>query len=179
MKLSALIPLLLFAMIGVGLAVGLTNDPKELPSAMIDKPLPAFNLPPVRNEPVGFKHTDVAAQVALINVFASWCVSCRIEHPTLMRLAREDRVPIYGVDWKDAREDGAAWLEAFGDPFLLVGEDTESRLAIELGVTGAPETYVVDRTGRIRYKQIGPITEDVWNDTIEPLVIALEEETPS
>lgn len=176
MKLSALIPLFLFAFIGVGLGVGLTNDPRKLPSAMIDKPLPHFDLPPVRDEPTGFKKAHVDGQVAMINVFASWCVACRIEHPTLTRLSREKRVPIYGVDWKDTREDGAAWLKAYGDPFIRVGEDTDSRLAIELGVTGAPETYIVDRTGRIRYKQIGPITEDVWEDTIEPLVLALEEE---
>jgi len=163
-------------MIGGGLALGLRNDPRILPSAMIDRPLPEFDLPPVRAEAIGFKRSDINGQVALVNVFASWCVACRVEHPTLMRLARENRVPLYGVDWKDKRADGAAWLQAFGDPFIHVGEDRNSKLAIELGVTGAPETYIIDRTGRIRYKQIGPITEEVWTQTIEPLVLALEQE---
>ena len=173
---SSFIPLIMMGLIGIGLAFGLRNDPRALPSAMIDQQLPEFDLPPVRAEEIGFKRTDIGSEVALINIFASWCVSCRVEHPTLMRLADEQRVPIYGVDWRDKRSDGAAWLEAFGDPFDRVGEDQSSKLAIELGVTGAPETFVIDRTGRIRYKQIGPITEQVWTETIEPLVIALEEE---
>jgi cytochrome c biogenesis protein CcmG, thiol:disulfide interchange protein DsbE len=179
MKLSVFAPLAVMIAIGIGLGVGLTNDPRALPSALVDKPLPAFNLPPVRAEERGFKHDDVKGEVALINVFASWCISCRVEHPTLMRLADEKRVPLYGVDWRDKREDGAAWLAAFGDPFKLVGEDQNSKLAIELGVTGAPETYVIDHTGRIRYKQIGPITEDVWRDVIEPLILSLEQEAAS
>ncbi len=179
MKLSVFAPLVVMIAIGAGLGVGLTNDPRALPSALVDKPLPDFNLPPVRAEDRGFKHDDVKDEVALINIFASWCISCRIEHPTLMRLADEKRIPIYGVDWRDKREDGAAWLAAFGDPFELVGEDQSSKLAIELGVTGAPETYVIDRTGRIRYKQIGPITEDVWRQVIEPLILSLEDEAAS
>ncbi len=176
MKFSVFSPLLIMLGIGAGFAISLSNDPHTLPSALIDQPLPEFDLPPIRTEDVGFSRADLEGQVALVNVFASWCVACRIEHPTLMRLSREKRIPVYGVDWKDKREDGAAWLLAFGDPYELVGEDQNSKLAIELGVTGAPETYVIDKTGRIRYKQIGPITEDVWNDTIEPLVIALEKE---
>jgi len=176
MRLSSLIPLLIMGVIGTGLAVGLSNDPRVLPSAMIDRPLPEFNLPPVRAEEIGFKRDDLNGQVAMVNVFASWCIACRVEHPTLMRLSQENRIRLYGVDWRDKRADGAAWLQAFGDPFIHVGEDQDSKLAIELGVTGAPETFIIDRTGRIRYKQIGPITEDVWADTIEPIILALEAE---
>lgn len=165
--------------IGVGFVIGLRNDPRILPSAMIDRPLPDFDLPPVRAEEIGFKHNDIEGQVALINVFASWCVACRVEHPTLMRLSKDKRVKLYGVDWRDKRADGSAWLKAFGDPFIHVGEDQNSKLAIELGVTGAPETYIVDRTGRIRYKQIGPITDEIWKETIEPLMTALENEGAS
>lgn len=172
----ALIPLALMGLIGAGLAVGLTNDPRKLPSMLIDKPMPDFDLPALRAGEDDFNRDDLSGEIALINVFASWCVSCRVEHPTLMRLARDKRVTIHGVDWKDKREDGLAWIAAFGDPYTLVGEDVNSKLAIELGVTGAPETYVVDRTGRIRYKQIGPITDEVWEDTIEPLILALEKE---
>ena len=178
MKLNfAVIPLALMGFIGAGLAFGLTNDPRKLPSMMIDKPMPDFDLPALRPDDADFRRSDLDGQVAMVNVFASWCISCRMEHPTLMRLAKQKRVTIHGVDWKDTREDGLAWLGAFGDPYTLVGEDVSSKLAIELGVTGAPETYIVDRTGRIRYKQIGPITDDVWNDTIEPLILSLEQET--
>ncbi|NWG92778.1 MAG: DsbE family thiol:disulfide interchange protein [Parvularculaceae bacterium] len=178
MRFSAAIPFALMALIGAGLALGLTRDPRQLPSMLIDRPLPAFDLPAIANGG-GFSSADVAGKVALINVFASWCSACRVEHPTLMRLAAAKRAPIYGVDWKDKAEDGAAWLRRYGDPYVATGLDFESRLAIELGVTGAPETYIVDKSGRIRYKQIGPITDEVWAETIEPLVASLEQETGS
>jgi len=177
MKLTAsVIPLVVMALIGGAMALGLRSDPHVLPSALIDQPMPDFDLPPIVEDGAGFKRADIEGKVVLVNVFASWCVACRVEHPTLMRLAGEKRVPIYGVDWKDEPKDGAGWLAAFGDPYLLVGEDKNSKLAIDLGVTGAPETFVVDRTGRIRFKQIGPVTDDVWRETIEPLVEALEKE---
>lgn len=172
----AIVPLVAMGLVGAGLAVGLTNDPRELPSMLIDKPMPEFDLPALRPQDPNFRRDDLDGAIAMVNVFASWCVSCRLEHPTLMRLARESRVPIHGVDWKDSREDGLAWLGVFGDPYTRLGEDVNSKLAIELGVTGAPETYIIDRSGRIRYKQIGPITDDVWKETIEPLIRALEQE---
>ena len=173
---SSIIPLLMMCLVGGAMALGLKNDPHTLPSALIDKPMPEFDLPPIGDDRDGFARADLEGKVALVNVFASWCVACRIEHPTLMELAGEKRVPIYGVDWKDDPRDGADWLGAFGDPYVLVGEDRDSRLAIDLGVTGAPETFVIDRTGRIRFKQIGPITDDVWRETIKPLVETLEKE---
>ncbi|MFN3958985.1 MAG: DsbE family thiol:disulfide interchange protein [Parvularculaceae bacterium] len=177
MKLTtSVIPIALTALICGLMAAGLKNDPRALPSALIDKPMPEFDLPPIEATRRGFAKADLTGQVALVNVFASWCVACRLEHPTLMELAERKRVAIYGVDWKDDPKDGATWLRAFGDPYLLVGEDRDSRLAMELGVTGAPETFVIDRTGRIRFKQIGPITDEVWRETIEPLVAALEKE---
>ncbi len=108
---TSLIPLILMCIVGAGLALGLRNDPRVLPSAMIDRPLPEFDLPPVRAEEIGFKRDDVEGRVALINIFASWCISCRVEHPTLMRLSEENRVPLYGVDWRDKRADGSAWLK--------------------------------------------------------------------
>ncbi len=177
MRLStAIIPVLIMGCVGVGLGIGLRNDPRTLPSMMIDRALPDFDLPALHAGESRLKRADVEGKVALINIFASWCVSCRIEHPTLMALAASDRVPIFGVDWKDKPEDGAAWLEAFGDPYDGVGVDENSRLAIELGVTGAPETYIVDKTGRIRFKQIGPITDDVWRKSFAPLIETLENE---
>ena len=175
---SALIPLIVMALISVLLALGLRHNPQDLPSVMIDRPLPKFDLPPVRAESHGLKRDDVIGDVALINVFASWCEGCRVEHPVLMRASRANRVPIYGVNWKDDRAKGAAWLIRHGDPYNRVGADVNSALAIDLGVTGAPETYIIDRKGRIRYKQIGPITDNIWIDTIEPIIRELEQEVP-
>jgi cytochrome c biogenesis protein CcmG/thiol:disulfide interchange protein DsbE len=164
------------ALICIGFAIGLRNDPSKLPSALIDRPLPEFNLEPVRDEDIGFSDEHVKNQVALINVFASWCTPCLVEHPTFVRLSKQDRIPIYGVNWKDKRVDGLQWLQRYGDPYVRVGSDPNSEVGIEFGVTGAPETFVIDRSGRIRYKQIGPITEDVWRNTIEPIVLSLENE---
>ena len=176
---SAIIPLLVMAAIGVAFIIGLTNDPRELPSTLIDKPLPEFNLPPVYEGEAEFTNDDLAGQVALVNIFGSWCAACRIEHPMLMRLTRQNAVPIYGIDWKDKPEDGAAWLRRHGDPYLRVGVDIDSKLAIDLGVTGAPETFVIDRSGRIRYKHVGPITDEVWRQTLQPLVRSLQAEAAS
>ncbi|MCA8888240.1 MAG: DsbE family thiol:disulfide interchange protein [Parvularculaceae bacterium] len=167
------------AAIGVAFIIGLTNDPRELPSTLIDKPLPEFNLPPVYEGEAEFTNDDLAGQVALVNIFGSWCAACRIEHPMLMRLTRQNAVPIYGIDWKDKPEDGAAWLRRHGDPYLRVGVDIDSKLAIDLGVTGAPETFVIDRSGRIRYKHVGPITDEVWRQTLQPLVRSLQAEAAS
>lgn len=173
------LPVIVMAAIGAAFAVGLGRDPHQLPSMMIDRPLPQFDLPALRNNGTTFAATDLAGEVSMINVFGSWCGACRVEHPTLMRLHATGAAKIYGVDWKDTQEGGAAWLDAYGDPYLKVGRDHDSRLAIDLGVTGAPETFIVDKTGRIRYKQIGPITDDVWQDTIAPIIAALEQETAS
>lgn len=172
----AIIPVVVMGAIGGAFAISLGRDPHQLPSMKIDRPLPGFELPALRNTDSAFADSDLAGEVAMINVFGSWCGACRVEHPTLMRLHASGSAKIYGVDWKDAPEDGVNWLNAYGDPFIKVGLDHESRLAIDLGVTGAPETFIVDKTGRIRYKQIGPITDEVWRDTIAPIIAALEQE---
>ena len=112
-------------------------------------------------------------QVTLVNVFASWCQGCRVEHPTLMRLAREKTVPLYGINWKDKPGDGARWLKAHQSPYSRVGDDGSGRLGIDLGVTGVPETFVVDKTGRIRYRHAGPVTEEVWQEVFVPLLAEL------
>jgi len=176
MRVFSFAPLALFAVVVIALAAGLRNDPRTLPSALIDRPMPDFTLEPLREGDIAFAPSDLEGHVALVNVFGSWCVACVVEHPTLMRLARENEVLLFGVDWRDRPEDGRAWLQRYGDPFEKVGVDAQSRLAINLGVTGAPETFVIDRDGRIRYKQIGPITDEVWRDVIAPLVRELERE---
>lgn len=175
-RLILLAPLILFVVLGGYFAIGLTRDPARIPSVLIDRPLPEFDLPPIEGFEKGFASDDLRGEVALINVFGSWCVSCVIEHPMLMEIAANEDVLIAGLDWKDPNGGGARWLEKNGNPYALVGDDAQGRTAIDLGVTGAPETFVVDRSGRIRYKHIGPITPQVWRETLKPLVEKLKEE---
>jgi cytochrome c biogenesis protein CcmG/thiol:disulfide interchange protein DsbE len=168
-------PVVAFAAMIAVFAAGLGRDPSKLPSMLIDKPLPGFDLPAVRAGDVGLRSSDVAGQPRLLNVFASWCVSCRIEHPVLLRLKAEG-VPIDGLDWKDEPAAGQKYLIDEGDPYRLTGNDKSGRAGIDLGVAAVPETFVVDRRGRVRYKQIGPITPDDWSDTIKPLMDRLRAE---
>ena len=169
-------PLLVFGAIALGLGFALTNDPRKMPSQLIDRPAPKFTLPPVEPGSSGLTNEDLGGKVALLNVFASWCPGCRVEHPTLVRIAKEGAVPLYGIDWKDKPGDGLKWLNKESSPYLKVGDDPSGRLGIDMGVTGVPETFVVDRTGRIRYRHAGPITEDVWHETFEPLLASLRSE---
>ena len=175
-RLLPLLPLGFFVAFAAALWLGLSNDPTLIPSVLIDKPMPEFALLPVRHNDVGFSRADLKGHVSLVNVFGSWCGVCTEEQPTLLELAQKKAVAIYGIDWKDAPSDGAKWLVERGDPFTRVGNDEAGRLALDLGVTGAPETFVVDRVGRIRYKQIGAITDDVWQKTLSPMIAKLETE---
>ncbi len=176
MRLVYFLPVTLFAAIASAFLLGLGRDPSVLPSALIDQPMPAFSLAPVREGDSQFVRENLSGKVALVNVFASWCGPCRSEHPTLLALKREGRVPIYGVNWKETPAECRAYLAQDGDPFTAIGSDEHGRFALDLGVTGAPETFIVDRHGRIRYKQVGPITPDVWRNTIGPIVAQLENE---
>ncbi len=175
-RLLQFLPVALFAGFAVALALGLNNDPTRIPSVLIDKPMPNFVLRPVIAGMPGFSRADLKGAVSLVNVFGSWCGICAAEQPLLMRLAREQVVTVYGIDWKDAPADGARWLAERGNPYVRVGNDALGRTALDLGVTGAPETFVVDSKGRIRYKQTGEITEAVWHNKLAPLVAKLEAE---
>jgi cytochrome c biogenesis protein CcmG/thiol:disulfide interchange protein DsbE len=175
-RLLYLSPLIVVGVLVVYFGVGLTRDPHELPSVLIDRPFPAVDLPPIANRDKGFATADLGGQVALVNIFASWCVSCKVEHPLLMAHAQAGGVPIYGIAWKDDPVATADLLKQDGDPYRLVGADRSGRAAIDLGVTGAPETYLVDKAGRIRYKQIGPITDDAWSQVLQPLIAKLAAE---
>jgi len=175
-RLLLFVPLSIFAGFALMLALGLNNDPTHIPSVLIDKPMPQFELSPVMPGQPGFSLADLKGHVSLVNVFGSWCGVCEEEHPTLVMLAQNKAVEIYGIDWKDEPADGAKWLAEHGDPYTRVGNDLSGRTALDLGVTGAPETFVVDRAGRVRYKQIGAITDDVWRDTLAPLIARLERE---
>jgi len=145
-------------------------NPDRIPSALIGKPVPTFSLPPVARRKLGLSSGDLYGDISLVNVFASWCVACREEHPLLMRLSRENIVPIYGVDYKDEPGDGARWLGAMGDPYTRTGLDRDGRVGIEWGVYGVPETFVVGADGVIAHKQIGVLTEESMNQTILPLI---------
>jgi cytochrome c biogenesis protein CcmG/thiol:disulfide interchange protein DsbE len=165
-----LLPVLLFAALAVAFAVGLGRDPSLVPSALIDQPVPEFDLPPVPGHEPGFATADLSGRVSLVNVFASWCVACREEHPLLLRIKEEGLVPVHGLNYKDVSEDAAAWLDELGDPYTRTGMDQNGRVGIDWGVYGVPETFVVDGEGRIRYKQVGPITPEAWEATILPLI---------
>jgi cytochrome c biogenesis protein CcmG, thiol:disulfide interchange protein DsbE len=169
-------PIATFAVVAAGLAFALTNDPRHMPSTLIDRPAPKFALPALDGSGPGLSTEDLAGGITLVNVFASWCAGCRVEHGTLMRLARDGKYPLYGINWKDKPADGLKWLKANRNPYQKVGDDQSGRLGIDLGVTGVPETFVVDHTGRIRYRHAGPITEDVWQETFEPLLASLRTE---
>ena len=174
MKLKFVIPLAIFAVIVAFLGLGLNRDPRLVPSPLIDKPAPGFVLPTLADPSHSMSRNDMLGKVWLFNVWASWCVSCREEHPLLVQLAKANIVPIYGLNYKDDRKDAQQWLDNWGDPYQQVVQDTDGRVGIDYGVYGVPETYVIDKQGVIRYKQIGPLTVDVLKNKILPMVRELQ-----
>jgi cytochrome c biogenesis protein CcmG/thiol:disulfide interchange protein DsbE len=152
------------------LGVGLKLNPREVPSPLIDKPAPVFSLQTLDTPSRLLSSGEMRGQVWLLNVWASWCSGCREEHPVLVEFARTRVVPIVGLDYKDQPDDARRWLDNFGNPYVVSVSDPDGRTGIEFGVYGVPETFVIDKAGIIRYKQIGPITPEVLRDTILPLV---------
>lgn len=179
------IPIALFGLLGLLLGYAILEmqtgeySPRDIPSPLIGKPLPAFALPSLSDPKHTVSSADLRGRVYLLNVWASWCVACREEHPVLLELARERRVPIVGLNYKDARADAMAWLEEFGNPYELVIVDHSGRVGIDLGVYGVPETFLVDTAGVIQYKQIGPITEKSWNEKLLPRIQRLSKPAAS
>ena len=171
---AIMLPLSTFVGIAILLAIGLTMDPRKVPSPLIDKPVPVFELPPVQGRKLGLASGDLMGQVSLVNVFASWCVACRQEHPLLMELSNQDFVPIHGLNYKDKSDEAAGWLDALGDPYTRTGADVNGRVGIDWGVYGVPETFVIDKNGNIAYKHIGPVSEQDWAEKIRPLVEKLK-----
>lgn len=172
-----LLPLAILSALVVFLGLGLLRDPGEVPSPLIDKPAPAFELPTLQDSNVTLTRASFGEHpVSLFNVWASWCVACRQEHPLLMELAREDAVPIYGLNYKDEGANARAWLERYGNPYRASAVDRDGKVGIDWGVYGVPETYIVDRYGIIRYKHIGPITARAWQETMRPLIERLRSE---
>ena len=167
----------MFLALVVLLGVGLTLNPREVPSPLIGKGAPAFQLPQLHEPAKTFAPTDMKGRVWMLNVWASWCVSCREEHPVLMELAKTGAVPIYGLDYKDQASEATHWLQQFGNPYQLSAVDAKGQVGIDYGVYGVPETYLIDKRGVIRYKQIGPVTPEVLKGKILPLVKQLEAES--
>ncbi len=170
-RLKLFLPLILFALLAITLFRGLGLDPSEMPSALIDQPLPAFSLPGLSQTGL-LSEADLTGAAALLNVWATWCVSCRVEHPYLKQLAAQG-VPIFGINYKD--EDAAAlrWLDELGNPYRLNIADREGTLGLDLGVYGAPETYLLDASGVVRYRHVGVVDDKVWRTILEPLYLQL------
>lgn len=165
------LPLIVFVALVALLAVGLNLNPREVPSPLIGKPAPDFSVPQLLDPNASFSPKEMQGKVWLLNVWASWCVSCRDEHPVIVDAAKRGVLPpVIGLNYKDKREDGQRWLARFGDPYLLSAFDADGRVGINYGVYGVPETYLIDKAGVIRFKQIGPITPDVLEKKILPLV---------
>ena len=173
MKLAAIAPLIVFTSVAAGLALSLSNDPHKMPSMLIDKPAPQFDLVAVEGTAKDLSSSTLKGEVMLLNVYASWCPGCRLEHPQLLKIANDHTIPLFGINWKDKPGQGGLWLKQHQNPYLAVGDDPAGRTGIDMGVTGVPETFVIDAGGRIRYRHAGPITQDVWKDVFEPLLANL------
>jgi cytochrome c biogenesis protein CcmG, thiol:disulfide interchange protein DsbE len=174
MSARVVIPFALFLALVAIFAAGLKLDPKWVPSSLIDKPTPAFALPKLNDSQASFTHEEFAGKVSLLNVWASWCVSCRGEHALLMELAQTGRVPVYGLNYKDGAEDAKRWLAYYGDPYRASAHDAQGRVGLEFGVYGVPETFLIDREGRIRFKHIGPLDKRILDEKILPLIVELQ-----
>lgn len=175
LQLRYVLPGIVFLVMFVVLGIGLTLDPSRVPSPLIGKDIPEFDLPPLPGRDNGLSSGDLRGDVSLVNVFASWCTACRYEHPLFMELQRRGLVPVHGINYKDRPQDAEAWLADLGDPYTRIGADRDGRVSIDWGVYGVPETYLVDREGRIAFKQIGPVTAEVLEEEILPRVERLRQ----
>jgi cytochrome c biogenesis protein CcmG/thiol:disulfide interchange protein DsbE len=173
-SLRFLIPLVVFVGLVGLLFYGLGTDPRKVPSPLIDKPAPQFALPALDDPKATVSNADLKGKVSLVNVWATWCVSCRAEHQELMRLAKLDGIQILGLNYKDDRDDAMRWLETYGNPYVVNAFDADGRVGIDWGVYGTPETFLVDQDGIIRYKQIGPIDQQAWEKTLRPMIEKLK-----
>jgi len=171
------LPLILFFLLVTLLGVGLTLDPREVPSPYIGKAAPNFNLPKLYASTDSISLEDMKGKVWLLNVWASWCSACRSEHQVINRLVKNNQINVIGLNYKDDAEQAKQWLANLGNPYVSVAVDRDGRTGIDWGVYGVPETFVIDKKGIIRYKNIGPVTQQSINDTILPLIIELEQET--
>jgi cytochrome c biogenesis protein CcmG, thiol:disulfide interchange protein DsbE len=174
MKLRFILPLLVSVGLAALLYAGLSTDPHHLPSALIDKPMPALRLRSLEGDLL--TRQELKGKVSLLNVWATWCVACRADHEILMQIASEKIVPIYGIDYQDDWKAAKQLLQTYGNPYQKIGLDQDGRTSIDWGVYGTPETFLIDKTGIIRYKHMGPLTAEEWHDTLKPLVQKLQSE---
>lgn len=165
-----LVPLVVFAILIPVFIIGLTRDPRELPSPLLEQPAPQFSLPTLKDPASTVGSADYADEMALINVWATWCPGCRQEHGFLMELAQQEVLPIYGLNWRDNRPDALRWLDALGDPYVASAYDEDGRVGIDWGVYGAPETFLVDAEGKVIHKHIAPLTREIWEAEFVPLI---------
>lgn len=177
MKAKFLVPLALFIALAGFLAYGLTLNPREVPSPLVGKPAPEFSAPRLDAPEQQFNLADMRGQVFLLNVWASWCVSCRQEHPLLVQLKRQGLIPVIGLNYKDERKAALDWLRDGGDPYVMNVVDADGRIGIEYGVYGTPETFLIDKQGVIRYKHIGPLHAGVLRDVLLPKIAELSRES--
>jgi cytochrome c biogenesis protein CcmG, thiol:disulfide interchange protein DsbE len=173
-RLRYFIPVTIFIAVAMLFGWGLTRDPREIPSNLIGKPVPQFNLPAVKGRTLGLSSANLGGEVSLVNVFASWCAECRLEHPLIMQLKSQGVVTIHGLNYKDRPDDAERWLNKLGDPYTRTGADINGRVGIDWGVYGVPETFVISKDGRIAYKHIGPLSADVLEKKIIPLIETLK-----
>ena len=172
------LPLIVFAVLVVFLGIGLSLNPREVPSPLIGKPAPDFRLPQLHQPDVNFAPADLKGQVWLLNVWASWCVSCREEHAVLNEFAQAKRVTLVGLNYKDEPADARQWLAKLGNPYRLSISDREGKVGLDWGVYGVPETFVIDKKGVIRHKHIGPVDAKSLQDTLIPMIQSLNAEAP-
>ena len=170
-----LIPLVVFALLIAVFVVGLGRDPSQLPSPLLDKPAPQFDLPSLLDPEQRVTTQDFNGEVALVNVWATWCVGCRQEHDFLLQLAKADVLPIYGLNWRDNGPEARRWLQQLGDPYVATAYDQDGRVGIDWGVYGAPETFLIAADGTILYKQLGPLSWGLWEENFVPLLQAQEQ----
>jgi len=175
-KIIRFIPLILFIALGVVLYRGLSLNPQALPSALVGQKMPDFTLTQLLKPSVTLTEGDLKGDIVLLNVWGTWCVYCKYEHPYLVDIAQSERVKLYGLNYKDDRDDAKQWLVDYEDPYVLSIFDPLGKLGIELGVTAAPETFVIDKQGMIRMKHVGPIDGRVWKDKFLPMIESLEQE---
>ena len=169
-----LVPLAIFFILVAFLYRGLSLDPKRVPSPLVGKPMPEFSLPRLKDPAATLSDSDLKGKVSVLNIWATWCVSCRAEHEVLLQLANTGLVNIYGLNYKDERAKAQQWLQQLGDPYVANAFDADGRTGIDWGVYGAPETFIMDKQGMIRHKHIGPLTVDALNSTILPLIAELQ-----
>lgn len=174
MRLALTVPVFVFVVLAWVLGWGLTTDPRTIPSTLIGKSVPQFDLPPVQGRSLGLSTSDLRGEVSLVNVFASWCTACLQEHPLFMQLKSQGVVPIHGLNYKDPQDAAERWLNRHGDPYSRTGADRSGRVGIDWGVYGVPETFVVSKDGRIVHKQIGPLTQQILQEKLMPMIRRLQ-----